>query len=116
MKLTNPLTQLTQNTEQLHTSTAYHQQIKVNQVMKPAKKSYQEYWNDLTKTQNRLDCYRALKTDYKLAEYLFSVRDTKQRQILTKYRLSDHRLAIEKGRHRNTWLPKEQRTVEAIII
>ena len=109
MKLTNPLTQLTQNTEQLHTSTAYHQQIKVNQVMKQAKKSYLEYWNDLTKTQNKLDCYRALKTDYKLAEYLFSVRDTKQRQILTKYRLSDHTLAIEKGRHRNTWLPKEQR-------
>ena len=56
MKLTNPLTQLTQNTEQFHTSTAYHQQIKVNKVMKQTKKSYLEYWNDLTKTQNKLDC------------------------------------------------------------
>ena len=29
--------------------------------MKQAKKYYLEYWNDLTKTQNKLDCYLALK-------------------------------------------------------
>uniref|UniRef100_A0A0E9XT64 Uncharacterized protein n=1 Tax=Anguilla anguilla TaxID=7936 RepID=A0A0E9XT64_ANGAN len=43
MKLSNPLTQLTQITDQLHTSTAY-QQIKVNQVMKWIKISSLEYW------------------------------------------------------------------------
>jgi hypothetical protein len=33
----------------------------------------------------------------------------KQRQILTKYRLSDHNLAVETGRHRKTWLRREHR-------
>ena len=37
------------------------------------------------------------------------VKDTKQRQILTKYRLSDHSLAIETGRHKKSYLPPEQR-------
>ena len=32
-----------------------------------------------------------------------------QRQILTKYRLSDHNFVVETGRHRKTWLPKEDR-------
>src|SRR4029434_666424 len=31
------------------------------------------------------------------------------RTTLTKYRLSEHSLAIEVGRHRQTWLPKENR-------
>jgi len=44
-----------------------------------------------------------------MEEYLQSVRDTKQRQILSKYRLSEHSLAIETGRHRKSWLPREQR-------
>ena len=33
----------------------------------------------------------------------------RQRHVLTKYRLSDHNLAIETGRHRKNWLPREQR-------
>ena len=28
---------------------------------------------------------------------------------MTRYRLSDHSLAIETGRHRQTWLPREDR-------
>ena len=31
------------------------------------------------------------------------------RKTLTKYRLSEHSLAIEKGRHRKTWLPVDER-------
>ena len=53
-----------------------------------------------------------LKRDYKLAEYLSTVRDRKQRQILTRYRLSDHKLAIETGRHKKSWQPKESRTCD----
>ena len=32
--------------------------------------------------EHKLNCYLALKCVYKLAEYLFMVKDTKQRQIL----------------------------------
>ena len=37
------------------------------------------------------------------------VTDHQLRRTLTRYRLSEHSLAIEKGRHRQTWLPAEQR-------
>ncbi|MGH0192693.1 UNVERIFIED_CONTAM: hypothetical protein FKN15_021413 [Acipenser sinensis] len=96
-------------TNQLQVSTAYQPPIRVNQIIKLTRNCYLKHWDTKTKSQNKLDCYRALKRDYTLAEYLSTVRDTKQRQILTKYRLSDHSLAIEKGRHRQTWLPKEER-------
>ncbi len=51
----------------------------------------------------------ALERDYELAEYLSTVRDGKQRQILTRFRLSDHKLEIEKGRLKKSWQPKENR-------
>ncbi len=88
LRLTN-LTNST-NTNQSQTSTASHLNIKINQIIKQSKNTYLEHWDQETKT-------------------IFSVRDTKQRWILTKYRLSEHRLAIETGRHRKSWLPREQR-------
>lgn len=36
----------------------------------------------------------ALDHKYKLAEHIFTVRDEKRREIQTKYRLSNHSLAI----------------------
>ena len=56
-----------------------------------------------------MNSYLILNRNYELADYLLSVRDVKQRQSLTKYRLSDHNLAVETGRHRKTWLPREHR-------
>ncbi len=62
-----------------------------------------------TKDQSRLQCYLKLNREYSLADYLVSVRNITDRHLLTKYRLSDHQLAIERGRHKKTWLPKEER-------
>ena len=59
--------------------------------------------------QSKLECYLKLKRNYELAEYRYTVKDTKQRQIFTKYRLSDHSLAIETGRYNKSWLPRDQR-------
>ncbi len=42
------------------------------------------------------------------ANYLL-IKPFKERQILSKYRLSDHDLEIERGRHRQTWTEREQR-------
>ncbi len=55
------------------------------------------------------ELFLQLKRDYKPAEYLSCVKDHKLRKTLTKYRLSDHCLAIERGRHRQRWQPREQR-------
>ncbi len=98
------------NSTQSQTSTASHQN-KINQIIKQSKNTYLEHWDQETKTQSKLQFYRTLKSNYELEDYLQSVRDTKQRRILTKYRLSEHRLAIETGRHRKSWLPREQRCV-----
>lgn len=44
--------------------------------------------------------FMALKRDHELAESLSAVRDRKQRHSLSKYRLSDHKLANQKGRQK----------------
>ena len=106
LRLTSP-TQTHPN--QSHTNTAFQTPIRVNQIITQCKETYLEHWEEETKSQSRLECYLALERDYKLAEYLSTVRDRKQRQILTKYRLSDHQLAIETGRHKKSWQPKENR-------
>ena len=54
-------------------------------------------------------CYLALNRQYTVAQYLTMVTDQNLRKTLTKYRLSEHSLAIEKGRHRKTCLPVEER-------
>ncbi len=63
----------------------------------------------VSQDQSRLQCYLKLNREYSLADYLVSVRNITHRHLLTKYRLSDHQLAIERGRHKKTWFPKEER-------
>jgi len=50
-----------------------------------------------------------MEHEYTTATYLRTIKDMKLRKTLTMYRLSEHHLAIEKGRHRQTWLPREER-------
>ncbi len=85
------VTQITPNTVQPQTSTAFQTPIRVNQIIKLTKDAYLEHWTNQTKTQNKPHCYLALNHEYKLSEYLLTVRDTKQRQILTKSRLKHTR-------------------------
>ena len=56
-----------------------------------------------------MQCYLALNRQYTVANYLTMVTDQNLRKTLTKYRLSEHSLVIEKGRHRKAWLPVEER-------
>ena len=51
----------------------------------------------------------ALNREYTEAEYLTTVTDPNLRKALTMYRLSEHSLAIEKGRRRQIWLSREDR-------
>ena len=98
LRLINPLT--APNTQQPRPSTALQPRLNINHTIKNSKNDYLEHWGKEINTQSKLKCYQALKTEYELEEYLLTVRDTKQRQILTKYRLSDHSLAIERGRYK----------------
>jgi hypothetical protein len=51
----------------------------------------------------------ALNREDTVAEYLTTVTDPKLRKALTMYRFSNHSLAIERGRRRQTWLSRENR-------
>ena len=64
---------------------------------------------ELIESQKKIETYVALNRQYTVAAYLVTVSDTKLRRTLTKYRLSEHNLAEEVGRHRETWLPREER-------
>ena len=83
--------------------------IRVNQITKQLKLNYLTYWETESNSQSKLQSYLALKRQYSAADYLTTLTDPKLRSTLTKYRLSQHRLAIETGRHRKSWLPKEER-------
>ena len=58
-----------------------------NQIIRKQEHNYLPHWKELTKKQRKLECYLAL----------------------TMYKFSEHSLAIEKGRRRQTWLSREDR-------
>ena len=60
------------------------------------------HWKELTYQQSKLECYLAINREYTVAEYLTTVTDPNLRKALTMYRLSEHSLAIEIGRRRQT--------------
>ncbi|KAI2667006.1 Receptor-interacting serine/threonine-protein kinase 3 [Labeo rohita] len=82
---------------------------RIEEITNEEKETYIQHWKEQTKDQSRLQCYLKLNREYGLADYLVSARNITHRHLLTKYRLSDHQLAIERGRHKKTWLPKEER-------
>lgn len=83
--------------------------IRPNQMINHQKEKYITYWKETTKTQSKLQCYLALKREYTLANYLSTIQSASVRKVLAMYRLSGHSLAIETGRHRQNWLPEEDR-------
>ncbi len=85
-----------------------HTTIRPNQITQLQKQHYIAYWTDATKIQKKMELYLQLKREYKPAEYLSCVKDHKLRKTLTKYRLSDQCLAIERGWHRQRWQSREQ--------
>ena len=81
-----------------------------NQIMRKQKDNYLTHWKELTKSKLiKLECYLTLNKEYTVAEYLTTVTDPNLRKALTMFRLSEHSLAIEKGRRKQTWLSREDR-------
>ncbi len=50
---------------------------------------------------NKLRPYAIFKTDAGFEEYLVQVKNVMERQLVTRFRLSNHRLMVEVGRHRH---------------
>ena len=60
---------------------------------------------------NKMRTYRKLKTidNYRCEDYLHQVTNIRHRNIMTKLRLSNHRLAIETGRHMRPYQKPSER-------
>jgi hypothetical protein len=56
---------------------------------------------------SKLYLYSQLKSDIKLENYLLIENSFEKRQLLTKFRVSDHSLEIETGRYKN--ITRQQR-------
>jgi hypothetical protein len=57
----------------------------------------------------KLRTFCTFKADFAMEAYLVKVRDFKLRCIISRFRLSNHVLAIEKGRHVRPIIPADQR-------
>ena len=57
--------------------------------------------NDIKRADSKLRTYALLKTEPGIEPYLSKIKNLKHRKCFSKFRLSNHPLMIEKGRHRN---------------
>ena len=81
------------------------------QVFKNSNTDYYEkvITNKLAKFDHssKLYLYSGLKTTFKLEEYLKQLKKINSRQLITKFRISDHNLEVEVGRYKK--IPRDQR-------
>ena len=70
---------------------------------------HQNAFNTINDPEGKLRTYALFKTEEGCEKYLHEIKNTTVRQSFTKYRLSNHVLNIEKGRHMSPKTPKEQR-------
>ena len=70
---------------------------------------HQESFSCIRNPASKLRTYGLLKHVVGREEYLIQIKNTKLRQKLTKFRLSNHKLMIEVGRHMRPIVNKEDR-------
>ena len=63
------------------------------------KSYFNNEWKEYIETYPKARTYRTFKERVTPEDYLVSIRNRKSRVAMTKFRLSDHNLMIEKGRH-----------------
>ena len=92
-----------------HTLTKQHK-VTLGQL----EQKYKQYWNDkidkhTRENNSKLDTYREFKCDFYYEPYLDMVKDRQEQVALTRLRLSNHRLQIERGRHIRPRVERAQR-------
>ena len=87
------------------------QEYKKKQILKS---TVHEYYKNLSTNKlsnldesSKLYIYSKLKTSFQLEDYLINLKNFNSRQLLTKFRISDHNLEIELGRYKK--VPRNQR-------
>ena len=62
---------------------------------------HQNSFAEINSVNSKLRTYKLFKTSIKQEPYLTEIKNVKDRIIFSKFRLSNHELMIEKGRHLN---------------
>jgi hypothetical protein len=70
-------------------------------------KFHQTSFDQIKLDSSKLRTYAIFKSEVGIEDYLYEIKNVTDRVLVTKFRLSNHRLMIEVGRHNNT--PKELR-------
>ena len=73
---------------------------------------YKEFWKNKIETSTKLDFYRTFKHDYKAEDYLDLTPVKSTKHDYTKFRTSNHKLAVETLRYKRPVVPREKRLCE----
>ena len=75
--------------------------IPYNLIKQRISDMYKQSWNSSINNSNRLEMYLRFKHEFNMEDYLDFIKEKKYRFALTRFRLSSHDLAIERGRYEN---------------
>ena len=86
----------------------FSERYSISSIMKSLKNQFKSLWESNINVSSKLSFYRQFKTVFLKEPYLDLISNCKDRQNLTRLRISAHHLEIEKGRHKN--VARENRT------
>ena len=78
-------------------------------VRESIRSHFNREWKILLNNFSKADCYKQFKDEVKFERYLSTIKNRKHRVTLSKFRLSDHILMIETGRHSRPAIPRAER-------
>jgi hypothetical protein len=76
-------------------------------VVKKMKDKYVEFWRQKMINSSKLSFFCKFKNEYKMGEYLSLIQNPTIRRTFSQYRISNHKLQIDRGRYEN--IPREER-------
>ena len=83
--------------------------IEEDKLHSSVKNCFDSLWKNELTSFPKADSFRKFKQNVKFEKYLEDIRIRKHRVSLTKLRLSDHCLMIERGRYSRPIVPREER-------
>jgi len=76
---------------------------------------YRAHWQDIIQksdvNHSKLDVYSLFKKSFEYEPYLDYVGDRHKTSMITKFRISNHRLRVETGRHERPYVDREKKNV-----
>ena len=83
--------------------------MKKHDVSSIYQENYDRRWGVYIRNSTKAISYSIFKNTVYFEKYLYQIRNTKNRIALTRFRLSNHNLLIEKGRHVRPRLERSER-------